>query len=408
MTEKKKKGVGRKIIIALLILLALVLAAGGGLFLHYWSLLGHEEESLAILESIEEPEEPGNPAEESRPQEESSDESGGGSVVESEEDSEIVIDPVVDWGDTRPWDGSTLVRSSRSYVSGCEPFSFINMRLNYQPKSLKGEGIINILLVGMDTRPNWSYGRSDVMILCTVNKNTQEISLTSLARDTYLILKENTKDSCVNRLNAAAAFGGVPYLVRTVERTYDIYIDFYVQTTFGAFATAVDDMGGLDLNLSAAEAKAIGPLTGHYSDYSGVSEKLEERDGMAHLSGDQALGYCRLRSIDNDFGRTNRQRKTLVALIGKAKTLSWGELDAIATRTLPRVNTNMSVGQFMSLLSDAYNIYRSYSVKTYCLPVEGTYSWCWSDGGRWIIQMDFAKNIQFFYENVYHKTWDGK
>ncbi len=523
--KKKRKGL-RVALIVLLVLLLTVLAVGGGLFYRYWSLLDRDgDESLAILESIDDPDEDGRTESraesrtESAAPAESGEESGSGedseeSLSAPEGDTESTSGPpVVHPGSDQPWDGSRNVRNSRSYVSGCESFNFINLKLNYNPRSLKGEGIINILLVGMDTRPDWSYGRSDVMIICTINKNTHEISLTSLARDTYLILTENERSSCVNRLNAAAAFGGMPYLVRTIERTYDIYIDYYVQTSFGAFATAIDDMGGLDLYLSAAEAKAINSSIVAYSDYSGSyvldlggdvpvvlldtgsgedgsgtetppedptgdpqtedssaepsaepteesssepteessadpaeessaapaedpqesageesrssgdkeesqsesssdgrpsKAKLSEKDGVAHLNGNQVLAYCRLRSIDNDLARSNRQRKTLVAVINKAKGMSWSSIDAIATRTLPKIRTNMSAGQFMSLLSDAYSIYRNYSIHTYCLPQEGTYEWCWSDGGRWIIRMDFAANINYFYETVYQMKWDGK
>ena len=165
----------------------------------------------------------------------------------------------------------------------------------------KNSQVINILLVGQDRRPGESRARSDSVILCTVNKRTNTLVLTSILRDLYVQIPGYGN----NRINAAYAAGGMPLLNETLEYNFGIRVDGNVEVDFTQFQTIVDLMGGVSIELRQDEADLLNRTLD-----AGVEA------GVQKLSGAQVLQYSRIRSLDGDgdFSRTNRQQKVLRAI----------------------------------------------------------------------------------------------
>ena len=218
---------------------------------------------------------------------------------------------------------------------------------------------VNILLMGVDSAaqsPN--RGRSDAMIICSVDKVTGNIRLASLARDLWVPIP----GAGTNRINTANAFGG-PYLaIKCVNENLKLNITRYCSVNFRGFAAIVDALGGVDLEITAGEAGQINQAdAGEYV-----------RAGLVHLNGEQALAYCRIRKIDNNFGRNQRQRTFLQALADKVLSgYDTGELLDIAGMLMEYMSTNLSMQDVVSLLIPAAS--GTPALETYSAPEQGQY-----------------------------------
>jgi LCP family protein required for cell wall assembly len=346
-------------------------------------MLGRGEESMEILDSI--------PEEEEDPVIDTGDDSDG---EESEAETEIA-------------DGDPNL----PYESGFDATEVMINWASYEDNVYQDANTYNLLLIGVDSRENDMRGRSDSMIVVSVNRKTKTITLTSLMRDSFVYIPEVG----YNRLNAAAAYGGAPLLIRTIEMNFNIHIDNYLITNFEVFTETVNTMGGVDMEISSAEAQYInqricgasvypGNDTGATSDAEAIAAGyLPASGGYVHMNGAQTLQYCRCRYIGNaDYERTERQRKTLLVLAEKAKKLSLSEINSIATTLLPKMSTNLSQGDCLSLLFNAVTSYKNYDIQTLRLPADGTmtgvYVW-----GMAVLSLDFEKNIDLFFSEVYNR-----
>ncbi len=210
--------------------------------------------------------------------------------------------------------------------------------------------VYNILLIGSDARPGEKNGRSDAMIIMSINQETKSVHLTSLMRAMYV----NIPGKGWSMLNHSFSWGGPKLLIATIEENLRIKIDDYVVIKFDGFTKAVDKVGGVTINLTAAEARQLGG---------------GRTAGDNLLSGQAALDYSRIRKLDSDFERTGRQRAVIEALIKKSRSLSLGQMNDLAREILPLVNTNLSQGQILSLLADMFQA-REYPISQLMLPEE--------------------------------------
>ena len=249
----------------------------------------------------------------------------------------------------------------------------------------KQEGIVNILLIGSDRRTMNENGRSDSMMMVSLNYNTQKIHITSLMRAMYVCIPRSDGDIW-GMLNAAYSWGGPNLLVDTVEQNFRIKIDHYVVVDFTAFEKAVNLVGGLELTLTEAEANFV-----------------KVSPGTQHLNGIQVRDYCRIRYIDNDFKRTGRQRNVITLLLQKAAQSDLSTLMEMADNILPLVNTNMTNGEIMSYLIKTLPMFKNVS-KGRMLPIENesgtTYTGMIYVGGREMYKVDFETNVKALHEYI--------
>ena len=203
--------------------------------------------------------------------------------------------------------------------------------------------IINILLIGQDARGTHVSKLTDTMILCTVNREQKTLTLTSFARDLYV--KMPSYNGCTygkNRLNVAYSLGwlyhgegaGMEMLDQCLLENFGVQVDHNIEVDFVAFEQIVDLLGGVDIELTEREARHL-----NYDNESNVVWALEP--GVNRLTGLQALEYARIRKLDNDFERTNRQRKVITALLNQSRDLTFAEFDKLLTTVLPLLTTDM-------------------------------------------------------------------
>lgn len=191
---------------------------------------------------------------------------------------------------------------------------------------------ISVLLLGVDEREA-DVGRSDTIIVLTVNPSLASIKVLSIPRDTYTeIIGLDTMD----KLNHAYAFGGIDMALHSVENLIDIPIDYVVQVNMESFLEIVDSVGGVTVeNTSAFEE----------NDY--LFEK-----GPIHLDGDMALSYVRMRMNDpqGDFGRQERQKQVLLAILKKGASLnSLLHYKELLTTLADNIRTNMTFDQMIDI-----------------------------------------------------------
>lgn len=220
-------------------------------------------------------------------------------------------------------------------------------------KALNDDELINILLIGNDYIEGKYYRHSDSIILCSINPNLGRIVIISFMRDMYVQIPGYSD----NILNAAFYFGGIPLLEETITKNFGVSIDGSVEVGLDQFMNVIDTVGGVDIYITDEEATAIGSAT----------------SGTIHMDGKLAKKYASLRRIDNDFSRTERQRKILSAIYTKAKTQSLPQLLDLADKLLPSLITNMSNTDLLRLIIKCYPLIGSADLEQYRLPPNGGY-----------------------------------
>ena len=227
--------------------------------------------------------------------------------------------------------------------------------------ALDGKHVINILLIGQDRREGESRARSDTMILVSVNTERKSISLVSLMRDLYVQIPGYSD----NRINAAYQWGGMDLLDETVLENFGVEVDGNVEADFEQFETIIDILGGVDVEMSKGEAE--------YMKY--VMDSGDVQEGENHLSGKQALDFARMRGLDDDFHRTERQRRLLTRLAEKLQSASVQQLLDLVNEVLPHVSTDMSSTQMLGYAASAIQVYLSGAeIATGRIPAESMYS----------------------------------
>lgn len=226
-----------------------------------------------------------------------------------------------------------------------------------------GENIINILLIGSDWRSGQSWQLSDTIILCTIDQEAKSITLTSFMRDLYVKLPNYNGMVCgYNRINCCYALGGMGMLDQCLLENFGVAVDHNVAVLFDDFASIVDLLGGVDIELTALEASHMSKNSGW-----GLTQ------GVNHLTGEQALSYSRIRSIDNDFYRTARQRTVLMAMIDNIRNLNVSQLNTLAQQVTPLVTTDMSNEEILKYVVGLAPMLPELTVNTLRIPGDGTY-----------------------------------
>ncbi len=254
--------------------------------------------------------------------------------------------------------------------------------------SMDASYVKNVLVIGTDTRdPDEERGRSDSMILVSMNSRTHQIYMTSFMRDAYVDIPGQGSA----KLNAAYSYGGPELLMDTIEENFDVHIDDYVMITFAACAAMIDAVGGVDLEISDREAEAVNEiLISEVNEIMGDDREddLLEGGGKLKLDGKQALSYSRIRYVGNaDFERTERQRTVMSQVMGKVKSNPF-RLFSVCMGALPKMTTNMSVLSLYGYAVSAPLKLATYDMAQQRVPADGTYQGA-DIGGESVLQVDF-------------------
>ena len=281
------------------------------------------------------------------------------------------------------------------------------------------DNVVNILLVGVDTRSTSlddGLQHGDVQIILSINKDTGSVKLTSILRDLYVTIPGYKSK---NRINVAYSRGGGALAMRTINHTFEMNIEHYVTINFYGLASIIDAIGGVDVDLTKAEAKAINTyLKKHPPKYDNQDKEyervpLEAVAGVQHLDGVQAVMYARTRSVDNDFGRTARQRHLLDLLLQKImQDMTVDKLMSLMETSLPYVQTNVNASTMLSLGLSVLNsdiISRAQAGESLLgqmrIPMDDTWKYDKTEGGSSVVVFRTVarreENVQALHEFIY-------
>ena len=255
----------------------------------------------------------------------------------------------------------------------------------------------NILLLGCDSYTKNSYSRSDSMIILSLNMDTGSAKLTSLMRDTWI--KVPGYKSKHRKLTELCAVGGPELTIRAINENFGMDIEHYALIGMEGIAEIIDIVGGLELDITEAERKALNKGLFDLSSLSGM-EQLQQSGENVHVNGNQATAYARIRKIDSDYVRVERQRIVLLKLAGKIKEgASAKTLLSVVNVLSDYVETNLGFMDIMSIGMAGLKMDLT-AVEELRLPADGTYKSGTFDG-VWCIKPDFEDNKYILHKFIY-------
>lgn len=276
------------------------------------------------------------------------------------------------------WELGRIQRDSRNEVTDEEIKNEIDTQDHFglgeaNANTVNDPNVTNILLIGQDRRTgDKAEMRSDAMIICSINKKTKNIGLTSLMRDMYLPIPGYG----YGMLNSTYLIGGFDLLNETIKKNFGIPIHGNVEVDFDRFLGLMDILGSLDLNLTEEEATFLNNMQG--TNWAKASHAQFAGDGLTtgvnSLNSKQVLLYCRMRyNVGGDWGRTDRQRKVIMASFDKLKNSGAKSILTFVHQAMPLLTTNMSNTSIIKL-AYAVTSYRMSTEKSHRLPYEGSYT----------------------------------
>lgn len=234
----------------------------------------------------------------------------------------------------------------------------------------ESEKSMNVLLMGIDDRSAGFGGRTDSIIIATIDYSNDSIRLTSILRDTYVDIPEHG----YAKINAAYAYGGPSLLIRTLKYNLNIDIDHYAVIDFNGFQHVIDQLGGIPIDVQDYEIDEINRCM------TGTPQYYLKNPGVQNLNGVQALAYSRVRYAGNsDFERVERQRKVLSQVALEIKEAGIREGSGLISAMFPYIKSDASISD---LLAYGYRFYKMDELKTWTmtLPSTGDYQSGMLDG----------------------------
>lgn len=276
--------------------------------------------------------------------------------------------------------------------------------------------IVNILLIGCDAADTSERGRSDSMMIATIDMKHKSLKLTSLLRDTYVELPGTDSKGRAygwRKLNTAYAVGDASFLIETIAHNYNIQIDKYAVVNFSLFREIVELIGGVEIELSAAEAAYI---RGRRLDEAGPNRK-NAKEGLNLLDGWMALEYARCRmvggftytdadgnevTVNNDYARTARQRYVIQQIFDKMKDQDLNTLLSIAEQCMQYTRTNVSLAELTTYLGNVLSIGTT-EIKQLQIPVAGTFETdkITTASVLWMSQENWVKNVEKLHSFIF-------
>nr|WP_296265127.1 LCP family protein [uncultured Merdimonas sp.] len=251
----------------------------------------------------------------------------------------------------------------------------------------KDKDVINVLLVGSDSRdPNAEMGRSDTMILASFNKAEGKATALSFLRDSLVEIDGHGQ----SKLGHTYAYGGVGLTINTLNKQFGLDIQNYVVINFENLVEIIDQLGGIQVVLTEEEAE--------YYRENGMPEIVA---GNVTLTGSQALAHARNRSLDNDFGRTERQRDVIYGIYNKVleQRNNPATLMSLIKFCMTQVSTNMSVTELYEMATEVLSV-DNLKTQQAAIPAEGTYEFGTYEDMS-VLNIDLEANKEYIQELLY-------
>lgn len=258
------------------------------------------------------------------------------------------------------------------------------------------EDVYNILLLGTDEKTSKfsTNARADSIIILSLNKRDNTVKLVSLQRGMGVPILEGQYEGEYDWITHMFRYGGADLMLRTINEVLNVEVEHYVRVNPNTFRALIDAIGGTDIVLTAEEAKAINLAGQAYSKMQTVYE------GLNHLDGYNTFAYTRLRSIDSDWKRVERQRTVIQSLMTSAKDMTLKDLNNMLDTVLPLVQTNLTTMDILGLITYAPAVL-GMEMEQMTIPVKGTYGSMTGLGGRKLYAVDFQENSKILHEFLY-------
>lgn len=275
---------------------------------------------------------------------------------------------------------------------------------------VRSSHVLNVLLIGEDTVEEeiLDTSRADSAIIASVNVDTGTIHLTSILRDLFVYYEEPNGEGHYGKINESAMYGMSNY-INTLERYYKVSIDNYAVVNFASFPKIIDALGGVDINITTREINEIKNNPYVYGDAGlvEIEQTFEGTEGVMHLNGLQALAYCRIRHIDSDNVRADRQKAVLNELFNKAKTAGTLDTVKLVNQLSQYTKTGYTKKELISIGNTALRDgWLSFEIQTSNVPALEN-----SKGGEnfpvfraWIWLADIPKDAYELQQKIYGKS----
>ena len=273
------------------------------------------------------------------------------------------------------------------------------------------KAVFNILLIGTDDRTTKfnDNARGDTCILLSINRETNQVHLVSFERAIGVKIPSGEYEGQWDWLTHMFWYGGPYLMTRQIRENFKVDVTKYIRVNIRTFMELVDSVGGVDIDMTEAECNNINHPEGTFTagNIKGMHvEKEVQQDlvpGINHLNGATAMCYARLRAIDDDWHRVERQRKVILAAVENLKKLSVTELDKLLNNVLPLVQTNLTEGDIASLIPEAATfVNMDYDTTTF--PLKHTYGLMDGMCGRKVLALDFETNAEELQNFLYGET----
>ena len=314
----------------------------------------------------------------------------------------VVIIPLVAFGYLYTRMNSMYESSDVSQDMSLEEIEELIKEDDTENTVLLDDNITNILLIGSDGRTSNERGRSDAMMIATIDEKHKSIKLTSLARDTYVKIPGKGHE----KLNHAYSYGGATLLMKTIENNFGIGISNYVNVNFSSFIDIVDALGGITINVKSSELSELNKYIPECYEASNNKKnstmKLIEKAGTQTLNGYQALSYSRIRKNDSAFERDARQRQVLQSLLNEVSTMSFGEVTKVTSAIFPYVKTNIKPMDMLKYVGKVLKI-GNFDIKQLEFPISE-----YSKGGvvknkGWVLQFNSSKCLPILHKFIFEE-----
>jgi len=255
------------------------------------------------------------------------------------------------------------------------------------PQVHSDENITNIMLIGHNYREGERHRLSDTMILCSINRETKTLSMVSVLRDLYVPIPAYAGHGPGrNRINICYHMGshwtgkpegGMEMLALCLAQNFGIPVDHSIEVNFDAFTQIIDILGGVEIELTVAEARYLTRKVGYVGEF---------EPGLQTLNGTEALAYARIRKIDSDHQRTARQRAVIESLLKKGKGIGLLELHRLATSVLPLITTDMTNQEITDYIWELLPMLKELNIQSVTCPVDNALL----PGSQWGEMVDIA------------------
>ncbi len=273
------------------------------------------------------------------------------------------------------------------------------------------KAVFNILLIGTDDRTTKfnDNARGDTCILLSINRETNQVHLVSFERAIGVKIPSGEYEGQWDWLTHMFWYGGPYLMTRQIRENFKVDVTKYIRVNIRTFMELVDSVGGVDIDMTEAECNNINHPEGTFTagNIKGMHVENEVQQdlvpGINHLNGATAMCYARLRAIDDDWHRVERQRKVILAAVENLKKLSVTELDKLLNNVLPLVQTNLTEGDIASLIPEAASfVNMDYDTTTF--PLKHTYGLMDGMCGRKVLALDFETNAEELQNFLYGET----